>query len=74
MKGKTVTDLIEAVKKYANEHYNEEGWDFLVECWSDADIREVIEGCSTEQEAIAACRKGTKMLAERRAEVQAEVF
>jgi hypothetical protein len=31
-------DLITAVKDYALDHYNEGGWDVLVECYGDAEI------------------------------------
>lgn len=32
--------LIEAVKKHAQEHYDDGGWDVVVECWEDEEIRE----------------------------------
>lgn len=30
---------IEDIKKYALEHYSQDGWDVLVECYDDEDIR-----------------------------------
>jgi hypothetical protein len=36
-----VTDaLVEAVKSHAQEHYKDGGWDVIVECWTDGEIRE----------------------------------
>jgi len=34
--------LVEPVKAYALEHYNDGGWDVVVECWSDVQIAELI--------------------------------
>jgi hypothetical protein len=45
-------ELVEAVAKHAIRHYEVEGWDILVECWEDQDIWNVIEGATSEKEAI----------------------
>ena len=45
--------LVQAVKDHAKAHYEEGGWDMVVECMEDADIREDIAGCTTPEEAIA---------------------
>jgi hypothetical protein len=34
--------IVEAVKEHAQEHYDEGGWDVIVECWEDVDIAKVI--------------------------------
>jgi hypothetical protein len=39
-----MSTLVEQIKAYAVEHYNQDGWDVLVECWEDSDILEFIEG------------------------------
>lgn len=31
-------DLVEAVKRHAASHYNDGGWDVIVECWDDQEI------------------------------------
>jgi hypothetical protein len=36
-------EMIEAVKKYAQENYSEGGWDVIVECYEDAEIRRALE-------------------------------
>jgi hypothetical protein len=66
--------LVAAVKRHAVENYETDGFDYLVECWDDAEIAHTIRGAKTEKAAIAACRKVTKLLAERRSEVVREVF
>ena len=53
-KVKKAGSLVEQVKAYAMQHY-QEGWDNLVECWDDSDIQKNIGGVTTLQEAIAAC-------------------
>ena len=44
--------MIEAVKRHAVENYETDGWDFVVECWSDEDILDRIEGAESTEEAI----------------------
>lgn len=34
--------MVAAVRKHAKANYNSGGWDFVVECWEDSDIRDVI--------------------------------
>ncbi|MEU6704698.1 hypothetical protein [Streptomyces wuyuanensis] len=48
--------LVEHVKAYAMEHYNDGGWDVIVECWGDSEIAEVLTeaGAVTEADARAA--------------------
>ena len=35
--------LREKIKAHAEEHYNDGGWDVLVECWEDREIDELID-------------------------------
>jgi len=35
-------ELVEAVKRYALDHYNQGGWDYIVECYSDTELAEII--------------------------------
>ena len=34
--------MVEAVKRHALAHYEEDGWDTVVECWSEAEIADVV--------------------------------
>ena len=74
MAKKTVEELVAAVKQYAVDNYNKDGWDFVVECWPDDEIAIEIEGCRTDAGAIKRMKAAVKPLAERRAEVRAEIF
>lgn len=67
-------DLVDAVRAHAVEHYNEGGWDFVVECWEDWEILAVVRGCKKEGQAIRKVRKQIRALDDRRREVQAEAF
>ncbi len=48
----TKEQLVKAVKAHAIEHYNDGGWDVVVECWSDAEIAEQIGKATTVKGAI----------------------
>ena len=44
--------LMPAVKEYAAKHYNEGGWDTVIEAYEDHEIAAVLEGCTRVDEAI----------------------
>ncbi len=44
--------LVAEVKKYAREHYNDGGWDVVVECWTDEEIADAVEGCTSLEEVL----------------------
>ena len=67
-------DLVAAVRAHAVDNYESDGWDFVVECWTDADIAERIEGITTPEAAIAAVGEIAGLLDEQRSEVRAEIF
>jgi len=69
-----MTDLIAAVRKFALANYEKDGWDYLVECWSDEDIAKEIGKSRTVPGAISKCRRVVKLLDERRQEVRAEIW
>ena len=67
-------DLIDAVRAHAVEHYNEDGWDFLVECWEDWEIQAIVKGCRSEGQAIRKVRKQVRVLSDHRAEERASAW
>lgn len=67
-------DLIEAVKAHALAHYEDGGWDILVECYDDAEIAEVIGAARTPAGAIAKAAEVLGAVADYRAEVIATAF
>lgn len=44
--------LVKQIKEHALEHYNDGGWDYIVESYSDAEIAEIIKGSFNLEEAI----------------------
>jgi hypothetical protein len=61
--------MIEAVRKYALEHYHEDGWDILVECWNNHDIAEVIRYATTVAEAIEFAHRAVTSLDDYRQDI-----
>lgn len=51
MTDKTV-ELINRIRQHALTHYEEDGWDILVECWSTNDILDCMGDANTFEEAI----------------------
>lgn len=70
----TKAEMIVAVRKHALAHYNEDGWDFIVECWEDQDIGEAIDGALTIEDAIRKALRSAKLLDEMRAEQVLQVW
>ena len=68
------TELIAAVRQYAEKNYESDGWDYVVECYEDADIAAIIKSARTVAGAIRKVRAEIKHLADYRAEIQAEIF
>ena len=63
-----------AIKAHALANYEIDGWDYVIECYSDAEILEIIQKCRTEKGAIKTMRAHLKPHADYRAEIQAEAF
>lgn len=66
--------FVQQVKDHALQNYEDDGWDFVVECYSDAEIAEIIKDCSSEQEAIEAMKEEVRPQHIYRQEVRAEAF
>lgn len=49
----TTQDLVEAVKAHATDHYNDGGWDVIVECWTDEELAAQIGRARTIKGALA---------------------
>ncbi len=70
----TAIELVAAVKRHALDHYEEDGWDIVIECWSDNEIAEAIGTARTEAGAVRAVRRAVKPVAEHRDEIQRTAF
>jgi hypothetical protein len=44
--------IVAFIRGYARDHYNEGGWDILVECWEDADIVKFMGDAKSIDEAL----------------------
>ena len=61
-------ELIRQIKEYAGKNYGKDGWDYLVECYSDQEIIEQMGNAKTLLGAIKKLSKGLKNLDEYRSE------
>jgi hypothetical protein len=66
--------LVEGVKKHATQHYEEDGWDYVVETMDDEEIADLVGFARNVREAIANVANTTTLLHERREDIQAEAF
>jgi hypothetical protein len=67
--------IVEAVKAYAKAHYNDGGWDVIVECWEDEDIADAVEGAKNAKQAISMLRRGVVAVwADRQADARNSAF
>ena len=68
------TELIAAVRQHAEKNYERDGWDYVVECYSDEEIADIIKTARTPTGAIKMMRAQVKHRAEYRDEIRAEIF
>ena len=66
--------LVERLRKHALEHYEENGWDYVVEAFDDADVLEAIDDARDFDAAVASLGELVGLLDERRKEVQSTAF
>lgn len=68
--------LVQAVKDYALAHYDDGGWDMIVECWSDETIADHLTeyNITTEEGAIEYFRPVAAVWAERQADARNSAF
>jgi hypothetical protein len=66
--------LVKAVKDHAMANYNTDGWDYIVESFTDREIAAEIGKARTEKGAIRAVRAVARLLDERRRDIQSTAF
>lgn len=68
-------NMLAAVKAYAKAHYNQGGWDLIVECYSDAELLTLMGKAKTERGAIWAVAHNSSIHIKNdaRKDVEAEV-
>ncbi len=67
-------DLIAAVRAHAEAHYEDGGWDVVVECWSDKDIADHIKGATTLTGALRKLSGVISVYADRQADARNSAF
>lgn len=70
----TKQEMIDAVKAHAADHYEEDGWDYLVECYDDGDVAELIKGATTIADAIKTAAEIMKIKGDYRDDIQATAW
>ena len=73
---KNIQTLVDAVKSHARAHYNHNGWDIVVETYSDNDISNILlrDNVRTEAMAIRVMSDEITPLAEYRDDIRAEGY
>jgi mannitol-1-phosphate/altronate dehydrogenase len=44
--------MLNRIKQHALTHYNEDGWDYLIECWTDEEIESFISNLTYEEAIV----------------------
>lgn len=72
----TRQELVKVVKAHALAHYEDGGWDVIVECWTDEEILQVLDedGATDEASAIDAFASLTAIWADRQADARNSAF
>lgn len=67
--------LVDFIKTYALDHYEDGGWDVIVECYTDSEIADVLDeaGAQTKWQALAAFRF-VEVYADRQADARNSAF
>lgn len=66
--------FVEAIKRHANANYETDGWDYVVETFTDEEIWKEVKDCVTEQQAIAKMKELVELLDERRRDIQSTAW
>lgn len=68
--------LVDFIKGYALAHYEDGGWDVVVECWDDAEIAEFLRenNAATPTEAVEAFDPIVGVWADRQADARNSAF
>ena len=64
--------LVDAVKGHAVRNYEKDGWDYIVECYNDGEIAEIIQdaNATTREKAIKAVGDYIKVADDYRSEIR----
>lgn len=62
--------MIDRIMQHAIDHYDQNGWDILVECWSTADIASFCDLGLTYEDTLKAISKVLQSVDDHRREIQ----
>jgi len=65
---------VKVVRDYALAHYEEDGWDYVVECWADDEIDEVTKDARDDVDAVSLMFEEVKPLADYRDDILATAW
>ena len=71
MANATMTEMIAHVRAYALDHYEQGGWDYVVEAFDDAELAEAIGKARTLDGAVRKVAWHARLLGDRRADIAA---
>lgn len=66
--------LVNAVTAHAHQHYEDGGWDVVVECWDPYMIRDHVIATTTPEAAIAEFATTVSVYADRQADARNSAF
>jgi len=69
-----MSNFVEFIKAPALAHYEDGGWDVVVECYDDADIADTLDGAKDEAEALEAFSFLVSVWSERQADARNSAF
>jgi len=70
----TTEELVAAVKAHALAHYEDGGWDVIVECWEDEDIVRQIGQARTLRGALSKLSPFVDVMSDRQADARNSAF
>jgi hypothetical protein len=68
------TELIKRIRQHALANYEQGGWDYLVECYSDNDIILLVAECESFEQAIDKLGRIMAIKDDYRSDIQGEAF
>ena len=67
-------EIAKYIYNYAQDHYNDGGWDVIVECWTIQTIMDALEDDETKEEALESFKRVAGVHAERQADAVNSVW
>lgn len=70
----TLEERTQKVREHAQANYNQEGWDIVIECWTDQDIAEAIRNCKTVKQSIKEVGRVVGAQDEQRKDIESTIW